>query len=93
MFRPSEKEFADPLGYIEKIRPQAEQFGLCRVVPPLGFKVSQAGRYAGTGRREQRWDMLSRLIVAEMATLGVDIHDDACLRYKTYPFCVSQCLN
>ena len=39
MFRPTEKEFSDPLGYIEKIRPEAEQYGLCRVVPPPGFKV------------------------------------------------------
>ena len=39
VFRPTEKEFSDPLRYIEKIRPEAEQYGLCRVVPPPGFKV------------------------------------------------------
>lgn len=39
VFRPSEREFADPLSYIESIRPAAEQHGLCRVVPPPGFKV------------------------------------------------------
>ena len=42
MFRPTEKEFSDPLGYIEKIRPEAEQYGLCRVVPPPGFKVGDS---------------------------------------------------
>lgn len=38
-FFPSEEEFTDPLDYIEKIRPEAEQFGLCRIVPPNNFKV------------------------------------------------------
>ncbi|KAK3882993.1 hypothetical protein Pcinc_012665 [Petrolisthes cinctipes] len=37
-FFPSEEEFTDPLDYIEKIRPEAEQFGLCRIVPPSNFK-------------------------------------------------------
>ncbi|XP_047114096.1 uncharacterized protein LOC124794633 [Schistocerca piceifrons] len=37
-FRPTEKEFQDPLEFIDKIRPIAEKFGLCRVVPPQNFK-------------------------------------------------------
>ncbi|XP_044731636.1 protein Jumonji [Chrysoperla carnea] len=37
-FHPTEKEFQDPLEYIDKIRPMAESFGLCRIVPPQGFK-------------------------------------------------------
>lgn len=39
-FRPTEKDFQDPLEYIDKIRPIAEKFGICRVVPPTNFKVS-----------------------------------------------------
>jgi protein Jumonji len=39
VFHPTEKEFQDPLDYIEKISAQAEQFGICRIVPPSTFKV------------------------------------------------------
>lgn len=38
-FYPTEKEFEDPLEYIESITSQAEKYGLCRVVPPSNFKV------------------------------------------------------
>ncbi|XP_033221882.1 protein Jumonji [Belonocnema kinseyi] len=37
-FHPTEKDFQDPLEYIDKIRPIAEKFGICRVVPPGNFK-------------------------------------------------------
>jgi protein Jumonji len=37
-FRPSEAEFKDPLRYIQKIRSYAEQFGMCRIIPPKSFK-------------------------------------------------------
>ena len=37
-FRPSEDEFKDPLKYIQKIRGYAEQFGMCRIIPPSSFK-------------------------------------------------------
>ncbi|KAB0795904.1 hypothetical protein PPYR_09965 [Photinus pyralis] len=37
-FYPNEKEFQDPLEYIQKIRVHAEQFGICRIVPPSNFK-------------------------------------------------------
>uniref|UniRef100_A0A8D8YBL7 Protein Jumonji n=1 Tax=Cacopsylla melanoneura TaxID=428564 RepID=A0A8D8YBL7_9HEMI len=37
-FYPTEKEFQDPFEYLEKIRPAAEQFGICRIVPPSSFK-------------------------------------------------------
>ncbi|XP_059478000.1 protein Jumonji isoform X2 [Neocloeon triangulifer] len=38
VFRPTEREFQDPFEYIEKISAQAEQFGICRIVPPSSFK-------------------------------------------------------
>lgn len=39
VFHPTEKEFQDPYAYIEKIRPIAEKYGLCRIVAPNSFKV------------------------------------------------------
>lgn len=37
-FHPNEREFQDPIEYIEKIRARAERFGICRIVPPACFK-------------------------------------------------------
>ncbi|XP_022142392.1 lysine-specific demethylase JMJ18-like isoform X2 [Momordica charantia] len=34
VFYPTVEEFEDTLGYIAKIRPQAESYGICRIVPP-----------------------------------------------------------
>ncbi|VVA90534.1 unnamed protein product [Arabis nemorensis] len=38
VFYPSEEEFEDTLNYIAKIRPQAEKYGICRIVPPPSWK-------------------------------------------------------
>ncbi|XP_010489113.1 PREDICTED: putative lysine-specific demethylase JMJ16 isoform X1 [Camelina sativa] len=38
VFYPSEEEFEDTLSYIAKIRPQAEKYGICRIVPPPSWK-------------------------------------------------------
>ncbi|KAA8544808.1 hypothetical protein F0562_019601 [Nyssa sinensis] len=34
VFYPTEEEFQDTLGYIATIRPKAESYGICRIVPP-----------------------------------------------------------
>eukprot|EP00048_Salpingoeca_helianthica_P002628 m.58913 g.58913 ORF g.58913 m.58913 type:complete len:816 (+) comp12214_c0_seq1:2629-5076(+) len=34
VFRPTAKEFENPLDYIASIRPHAKNFGICRIVPP-----------------------------------------------------------
>ena len=38
VFYPTEEEFLDPMGYIESIRPRAEHFGICNIVPPSSWK-------------------------------------------------------
>lgn len=38
VFRPSEKEFHDPIEFINRIAPIAARFGLCRIIPPSNFK-------------------------------------------------------
>ena len=36
-FRPTVEEFKDPMAYITSITSQAEQFGICKIVPPSGW--------------------------------------------------------
>ncbi|GAV82986.1 LOW QUALITY PROTEIN: JmjC domain-containing protein/JmjN domain-containing protein/zf-C5HC2 domain-containing protein/FYRN domain-containing protein/FYRC domain-containing protein/CRM1_C domain-containing protein [Cephalotus follicularis] len=38
VFYPNEEEFEDTLGYIASIRPKAEPYGICRIVPPPSWK-------------------------------------------------------
>jgi jmjN domain len=38
VFFPSINDFEDnPLNYVEKIRPIAEKYGICKIVPPAGW--------------------------------------------------------
>ncbi|KAG6692357.1 hypothetical protein I3842_10G110800 [Carya illinoinensis] len=37
VFYPTIEEFEDTLGYITKIRPKAESYGICRIVPPSSW--------------------------------------------------------
>lgn len=39
-YYPTDKEFEDPLKYIQKIQSQAEKYGMARIVPPKSFRVS-----------------------------------------------------
>ncbi|KAG5461093.1 MAG: jmjN domain-containing protein [Olpidium bornovanus] len=38
VYHPTPDEFVDPLKYITKIRPEAEKVGICKIVPPEGWK-------------------------------------------------------
>lgn len=38
VFRPTSEEFEHPLRYIASIRPTAEAYGICKVIPPAGWK-------------------------------------------------------
>lgn len=37
-YYPTVVEFEEPLKYIASIRPEAEQYGICRICPPPGWK-------------------------------------------------------
>ncbi|PHT89879.1 Lysine-specific demethylase JMJ15, partial [Capsicum annuum] len=37
VYYPNDKEFKDPLGYIASIRHIAQQYGICRIVPPASW--------------------------------------------------------
>lgn len=37
-YRPSASEFANPLQYIEQIAPHAKRYGICKIIPPHGWK-------------------------------------------------------
>nr|XP_043622971.1 putative lysine-specific demethylase JMJ16 isoform X5 [Erigeron canadensis] len=38
VFQPEEVEFEDIFKYIAKIRPKAEEYGICRIIPPKSWK-------------------------------------------------------
>lgn len=38
VFRPTPEEYEHPLRYIASIRPVAEAYGICKVIPPAGWK-------------------------------------------------------
>uniref|UniRef100_A0A182QGU4 [histone H3]-trimethyl-L-lysine(4) demethylase n=1 Tax=Anopheles farauti TaxID=69004 RepID=A0A182QGU4_9DIPT len=38
VFKPSEEDFKNPLVYINKIRPMAEKYGICKILPPSSWQ-------------------------------------------------------
>ncbi|KAL5578132.1 hypothetical protein UlMin_019831 [Ulmus minor] len=64
IFYPTIEEFEDTLGYIAKIRPKAESYGICRIVPPSSWtplcplKEKQIWELANFSSRIQQVDLL-----------------------------------
>lgn len=38
-FYPTEEEFKDPMAYVRSISDTAQNYGICKVVPPVGWKM------------------------------------------------------
>mmetsp|Transcript_2422 Transcript_2422/g.7441 ORF Transcript_2422/g.7441 Transcript_2422/m.7441 type:complete len:580 (+) Transcript_2422:139-1878(+) len=65
VFRPTAEEFADPLAYIDSIRAEAEPHGICKIVPPEGWKVPCAVDWTSPKRfntKKQRVDNLGEAL-------------------------------
>jgi hypothetical protein len=59
VFFPTSEEFQSPMAYIAKIRPQAEPFGMCKIVPPKDWAPSFS-LATQVSPFEVSWLMLSR---------------------------------
>ncbi|XP_022065839.1 protein Jumonji [Acanthochromis polyacanthus] len=74
VFRPAQREFQDPLVYLDAVREQAEVSGMCRVVPPPDWrpecKLSEEMRFV---TQVQRVHMLGR-------RWGPNVQRLACIR-------------
>ncbi|XP_030003870.1 protein Jumonji [Sphaeramia orbicularis] len=74
VFRPAQREFQDPLVYLDAVREQAEAAGMCRVVPPPDWrpecKLSEEMRFV---TQVQRVHMLGR-------RWGPNVQRLACIR-------------
>lgn len=90
VFHPNEKEFNDPLEYLEKIRPECERFGICRIVPPSSFKpecqVTDAMRFTAHNqyihRMFRRRGSNSRILEAihlHLRGLNIDYQPAPCI--------------
>ncbi|XP_041664698.1 protein Jumonji isoform X2 [Cheilinus undulatus] len=74
VFRPAPREFLDPLVYLDVVREQAEEAGMCRVIPPPDWrpecKLSEEMRFV---TQVQRVHMLGR-------RWGPNVQRMACIR-------------
>ena len=71
VFYPTPEQFEDPLRYIASIREEAEPFGICKIVPPAGFKVPfvlDTKAFTFSTRVQVKEDFLARCLRAKTHT-------------------------
>jgi histone demethylase JARID1 len=61
VFRPTMEEFQDPIKYIDKILPQAEKFGICRIIPPPGWAYEHNMEKKAAHRFDTKLQEVNRL--------------------------------
>uniref|UniRef100_A0A0E0LG03 [Histone H3]-trimethyl-L-lysine(4) demethylase n=1 Tax=Oryza punctata TaxID=4537 RepID=A0A0E0LG03_ORYPU len=77
VFRPTEEEFGDPLAYVARIRPLAEPYGICRIVPPPSWSPPPAldvSTLSFPTKRQPIHRLLARLAPADPDTFLLDYH-------------------
>ncbi|TVU07513.1 hypothetical protein EJB05_40869, partial [Eragrostis curvula] len=75
VFHPTEEEFADPLAYVARIRPLAESYGICRIVPPPSWSPPHALDFASLSfptKRQPIHRLLARPAPADPDTFLLD---------------------
>ncbi|KAK3134650.1 hypothetical protein QOZ80_6AG0551750 [Eleusine coracana subsp. coracana] len=75
VFHPSEDDFADPLAYVARIRPLAEPYGICRIVPPPSWSPPHALDFSSLSfptKRQPIHRLLARPAPADPDTFLLD---------------------
>lgn len=89
-FHPTLAEFEDPIAYIDKIRPEAEKFGICRIVPPAGWrppfaleKGAAADGAVPDAFRFQACQQLTSHLCMRLPNAPVPVHSGRCERSRS----------
>ncbi|CAK9140612.1 unnamed protein product [Ilex paraguariensis] len=73
-FHPTEEEFKDTLKYVESIRQQAEQYGICRIIPPPSWQPPCLIKEKNTWERSKFTSRVQRIqkLYSERKQGGMD---------------------
>ncbi|PWA40466.1 JmjC domain-containing protein [Artemisia annua] len=92
VFRPTEEEFKDIYKYIEKIRPKAKEYGICRITPPNSWKppfLIKGNQFDATrfGTHVQEINALKDLHSKRKLNEIIEVKDGAGARYWETRLC------